>query len=65
MHLFHLQVLRDVLLDLYRLLKSIVRSEQDEVTVLHAQLALEELDGIMRDFLFPRQTLEKKIVVLP
>ncbi|XP_066493366.1 transport and Golgi organization protein 6 homolog [Tiliqua scincoides] len=59
------EVLQDVLLDLYRLLKSVVLSEQDEVTVLHAQLALEELDGIMRDFLFPRQTFEKKIVVLP
>ncbi|XP_053127528.1 transport and Golgi organization protein 6 homolog [Hemicordylus capensis] len=59
------EVLRDVLLDLYRLLKSVVRCERDEVTVLHAQLALEELDGIMRQFLFPQQTLEKKIVVLP
>ncbi|KAJ6652483.1 hypothetical protein lerEdw1_011453 [Lerista edwardsae] len=59
------EVLQDVLLDLYRLLKSVVLREQDEVTVLHAQLALEELDGIVREFLFPRPTLEKKIVVLP
>uniref|UniRef100_A0A674JV88 Transport and golgi organization 6 homolog n=1 Tax=Terrapene triunguis TaxID=2587831 RepID=A0A674JV88_9SAUR len=59
------EVLRDVLRDLYRLLKSVVASDRDEVTVLHAQLALEELDDIMRRFLFPPQTLEKKLVVLP
>uniref|UniRef100_A0A8D0GK22 Transport and golgi organization 6 homolog n=1 Tax=Sphenodon punctatus TaxID=8508 RepID=A0A8D0GK22_SPHPU len=59
------EVLRDVLRDLYRLLRSVVHSERDEVTVLHAQLALEELDDIMRRFLFPPQTLEKKIMVLP
>ncbi|XP_006027919.1 transport and Golgi organization protein 6 homolog [Alligator sinensis] len=59
------EVLRDVLRDLYRLLKWVVASEHDQVTVLHAQLALEELDDIMRRFLFPPQTLEKKIVVLP
>ncbi|XP_077167006.1 transport and Golgi organization protein 6 homolog isoform X2 [Paroedura picta] len=59
------EVLRDVLLDLYRLLKFVMRCEQDEVTVLHAQLALEELDAIMRQFLFPPPSLEKKIVVLP
>ncbi|XP_069575525.1 transport and Golgi organization protein 6 homolog [Brachyistius frenatus] len=59
------QVLRDVLLDLYRALKWAVRSDPDEVAVLHAQLALEELDDVMRRFIFPEQKLEKKIVVLP
>ncbi|XP_036608684.1 transport and Golgi organization protein 6 homolog isoform X2 [Trichosurus vulpecula] len=59
------EVLRDVLKDLYHLLKHVVRSEPDEATQLHAQLALEELDEIMRSFLFPPQRLEKKIVVLP
>ncbi|XP_063168843.1 transport and Golgi organization protein 6 homolog [Candoia aspera] len=59
------EVLRDVLLDLYRLLKFVVCCEQDEVTVLHAQLALEELDNILRQFLFPPQALQKKIEVLP
>ncbi|XP_043351230.1 transport and Golgi organization protein 6 homolog isoform X4 [Dermochelys coriacea] len=59
------EVLRDVLRDLYRLLKSVVASDPDEVTVLHAQLALEELDDIMRRVLFPPQALEKKLVVLP
>ncbi|XP_054632065.1 transport and Golgi organization protein 6 homolog isoform X2 [Dunckerocampus dactyliophorus] len=59
------EVLSDVLLDLYRALKWVVRSDPDEVAVLHAQLALEELDGVMRSLIFPKQTLEKKIVVLP
>ncbi|XP_030313769.1 transport and Golgi organization protein 6 homolog isoform X2 [Calypte anna] len=59
------EVLRDVLRDLYRLLKHVVMAEPDGATVLHAQLALEELDTVMRRVLFPPQTLEKKIVVLP
>ncbi|KFP19187.1 Transport and Golgi organization protein 6, partial [Egretta garzetta] len=57
----HLAALRD----LYRLLKHVVAAEPDGATVLHAQLALEELDAVMRRVLFPPQTLEKKIVVLP
>ncbi|XP_052652477.1 transport and Golgi organization protein 6 homolog isoform X2 [Harpia harpyja] len=59
------EVLRDVLRDLYRLLKHVVVAEPDGATVLHAQLALEELDTVMRRVLFPPQALEKKIVVLP
>ncbi|NXQ17280.1 TNG6 protein, partial [Peucedramus taeniatus] len=59
------EVLRDVLRDLYRLLKHVVTAERDAATVLQAQLALEELDAAMRRVLFPPQTLEKKIVVLP
>ncbi|XP_051485561.1 transport and Golgi organization protein 6 homolog isoform X2 [Apus apus] len=59
------EVLQDVLRDLYRLLKHVVVAEPDGTTVLHAQLALEELDTVMRRVLFPPQTLEKKIVVLP
>lgn len=64
-HLSLLQVLRDVLLDLYRALKWVVHSDPDDVAVLHAQLALEELDDVMRRSIFPEQKLEKKIVVLP
>ncbi|XP_054896550.1 transport and Golgi organization protein 6 homolog [Poeciliopsis prolifica] len=59
------QVLGDVLLDLYRALKLVVGSDPDQAAVLHAQLALEELDHVMRRFVFPEQKLEKKIVVLP
>lgn len=59
------EVLKDVLKDLYHLLKHVVHLEPDDVAKLHAQLALEELDEIMRNFLFPPQKLEKKIIVLP
>lgn len=59
------QVLGDVLLELYRALKWVVRSDPDEVAVLHAQIALEELDDVMKRFIFPQQKLEKRIVVLP
>lgn len=59
------QVLRDVLRDLYRLLKHVVAAEPDGAAVLHAQLALEELGQAVRGGLFPPQVLEKKIVVLP
>lgn len=59
-----LQVLSEVLLDLYRALKWVVRSDPDDVAVLHARLALEELEDIMRRFIFPEQKLQKKIVVL-
>ncbi|NXM67207.1 TNG6 protein, partial [Serilophus lunatus] len=59
------EVLQDVLRDLYRLLKHVVTAERDGAAALHARLALEELDTIMRRVLFPPQTLEKKIVVLP
>uniref|UniRef100_U3JJP8 Transport and golgi organization 6 homolog n=1 Tax=Ficedula albicollis TaxID=59894 RepID=U3JJP8_FICAL len=59
------EVLQDVLRDLYRLLKRVVTTERDAATVLHAELALEELDAAVRRALFPPQTLQKKIVVLP
>lgn len=54
-----------MLLDLYRALKWALRSDPDPVTVLQAQLALEELDGLVRRAVFPEQKLQKKIVVLP
>ncbi|XP_072926642.1 transport and Golgi organization protein 6 homolog isoform X1 [Hemitrygon akajei] len=60
-----LQVLGDVLRDLYRLLKFSVQRDVDEVVRLHAQLALEELDLVVRRALFPEEKLEKEITVLP
>ncbi|XP_055520881.1 transport and Golgi organization protein 6 homolog [Leucoraja erinacea] len=60
-----LQVLADVLLELYRLLKFAVQTDVDQLVQLHAQLALEELDCVVRGILFPEEKLEKKITVLP
>ena len=58
------QVLGDGLPEVYRLLKQVERGEMDELTRAHAQAALGELDTIMRQLLFPQQTLAKKITVL-
>ncbi|XP_051884631.1 transport and Golgi organization protein 6 homolog [Pristis pectinata] len=60
-----LQVLGDVLRDLYHLLKFAVQTDMDEVVQLHAQLALEELDHVVKRILFPEEKLEKKITILP
>ncbi|XP_078738047.1 transport and Golgi organization protein 6 homolog isoform X1 [Lampetra fluviatilis] len=59
------EVLRDVLRDLYRLLKHAAWSDGDPATAAHARTALAQLDGVVRGGLFPEQRLEKKITVLP
>ncbi|XP_012275451.1 transport and Golgi organization protein 6 homolog isoform X2 [Orussus abietinus] len=59
-------VLTDIakdLVDIYRGLKNLRDNDNDSVLRLHAQLALEELDDIVRDFLFAKPLLEKKIVM--
>ncbi|XP_033626737.1 transport and Golgi organization protein 6 homolog [Asterias rubens] len=60
-----LKVLENVMRDIYRGLKLALSIEKDDVIRLHCQLALEEIDTVMRDFMFPKQTLTKKITVLP
>lgn len=50
--------------NLYRILKKVITIEQDDVLKLQAQLAYEYLDKLMRDFMFPKQTLEKTIKIL-
>lgn len=52
------------LVDLYRALKHLRDNDDDPVLRLHAQLALEEIDHVMRDFLFAPSKLEKKIFLL-
>ncbi|XP_052233496.1 transport and Golgi organization protein 6 homolog isoform X2 [Dreissena polymorpha] len=58
------QVLDSVLKPLYRLLKLSMTTEKDSGVKLHVNLALNELDDIMRVYLFPEQKLEKRIRVL-
>ena len=58
------QVLDSVLLDLYRILKHAMGTEQDQTVLLHVQLALDDLDQIMKQYLFPQQTLTKRIHVV-
>jgi len=52
------------LVDLYRGLKHLRDSDNDPVLRLHAQLALEEIDHIVRDSLFAPPKLEKRIYLL-
>ena len=52
------------LVGLYRGLKHLRDNDEDPVLRLHAQLSLEELDHIVRDFLFSPPTLEKRIFLL-
>ena len=54
----------EVMKELYRLLKYVYETDRDDVTRLQAQLAHEELDVLMRKFLFPEPSLAKKISVL-
>ena len=53
-----------MLLDLYRLLKLVMTTEKDEKVKLNANLALNELEDIMKGVIFPQQKLEKRIRVL-
>lgn len=57
--------LKDNLLPVYRTLKALYRDpDEDSVLRLHAQLALEELNDIVNDFMFPEVKIEKQIFVL-
>jgi len=64
MWLIGLQVLEDVLLDLYRTLKTLYQHEVDDILKIHVQLALEELNKSVVKFLFPQPKLEKRLYVI-
>ncbi|XP_076476756.1 transport and golgi organization 6 isoform X2 [Bombus vancouverensis nearcticus] len=51
------------LVDLYRGLKHLRDNDEDLILRLHAQLALEELDLIVQDFILASPKLEKKIIL--
>lgn len=59
-----LSTLEPVLLELYRGLKKVYEYDKDDITRLHAQLALEELRTSTVAFLNPVRPLEKRIFVL-
>ncbi|XP_075992484.1 transport and golgi organization 6 [Anticarsia gemmatalis] len=57
--------LKENLLPIYRTLKNLYRdNNEDSVVRLHAQLALEELNDVVNQFLFPDLKMEKQIFVL-
>lgn len=58
-----LQVLDSALRDLYKMLKHVYTVEKDDTVKLHITMALKQLHQIMTDFLFPKQTLTKRISI--
>ncbi|KAF6215026.1 hypothetical protein GE061_009775 [Apolygus lucorum] len=56
--------LQDLVLELYRALKTVINTDKDDVTILHAELALQELKSCTLNFLMPSQKIEKRIYVL-
>lgn len=53
------------LVPLYRAMKHLRDNDKDPVLQLHAQLALEEFNDIVQQFLFSPLKVEKKIYLLP
>ena len=53
-----------LLRDFYRLLKHRQTVETDDVLRLHVQLAYDEIDVFMKEFIFAAPTLSKRIHVL-
>ncbi|KAL1124262.1 hypothetical protein AAG570_002032 [Ranatra chinensis] len=59
-----LSVLEPVLLEMYRGLKKAYVLEKDDVARLQAQLALEEISALTKQYLMPEQSFNKRIYVL-
>ena len=57
-------VLQSTLRDIYRELKMLASTEKEDLVLGQVSLALEEIDTIVRGFLIPENTSEKKIFVL-
>ncbi|CAD0196045.1 unnamed protein product [Chrysodeixis includens] len=57
--------LKEQLLPIYRTLKDLYRDNNEDTTVrLHAQIALEELNAVVNQILFPELKMEKQIFIL-
>lgn len=59
-----LTILGNELPTFYHLINQLYKNDRDEIVRLHAQLALEGLNRISREFLQPPVILEKKIRIL-
>ena len=51
-------------MDVYRTLKRALTNDSEQGVRTHAGLALEELDSIMREMLFAKPELSKRISIL-
>ncbi|XP_033754079.1 transport and Golgi organization protein 6 homolog isoform X2 [Pecten maximus] len=59
-----LKVLESVIRDVYRTLRQCMVTEKEDGVKMQITLALNTLDSITREVMFPKQTLEKKIRIL-
>nr|CAI5863193.1 unnamed protein product [Callosobruchus analis] len=60
-----IEFLKEEILPIYRTLKDIYMNDKDDVMRLQAQLALEELNENVKNFVFPNPQLsDKKVVIL-
>ncbi|XP_065651569.1 transport and Golgi organization protein 6 homolog isoform X2 [Hydra vulgaris] len=60
-----LQIVSDKIKEVYRFLNLVARTDEDELTRVHAGNALNILDDIMKELLSKKPSFEKKIQVLP
>ena len=58
-----MQFLKEVLKDLYKGLRFLVHHDKDEITRVHAGVAMDEIDAIVKDFLLPKVNMKKKIYI--
>jgi len=56
-------VLQGTLRDIYRELKMLASTEKEDMVLSQVSLAVEEIDNIVREFLTPDNSIEKKIIV--
>jgi hypothetical protein len=59
-----LTILGKELPSFYQLINHLYKNDKDEIVCLHAQIALESLNKISRDYLQPPVIFEKKIRIL-
>jgi len=56
-------VLQGTLRDIYRELKMLASTEKEDMVLSQVSLAVEEIDNIVREFLTPENSIEKKIII--
>lgn len=59
-----LNILGKELPSFYQLINQLYKNDKDDIVRLHAQIALEALNQISREYLQPPVTFEKKIRIL-
>ena len=61
---FFFKAIGDHLKDIYQIVKFIIRTDNDDITLQYAGKALDQLEMITKNVIFPKQNFEKRINVL-